>query len=136
MIGHPVHHEAALILEGLGGDASNFAARQLTSRIASEADLVLTMTRPHRDAVLELAPRLLRRTFTLTEAARLVSECNATTIGDLSGFRAQLAASEAPDILDPIGQDSGHGAGPPSWSDPFTWAFPLGLRRGRGGDAQ
>jgi protein-tyrosine phosphatase len=106
VIGHPVHHEAALILEGLGGDASNFAARQLTSRIASEADLVLTMTRPHRDAVLELAPRLLRRTFTLTEAARLISECNAKTIDDLSGFRAQLAASEAPDILDPIGQDA------------------------------
>jgi protein-tyrosine phosphatase len=55
MIGHPIHHDAALLLEKLGGEVSNFAARQLTSRIASEADLVLTVTRAHRRTVLELA---------------------------------------------------------------------------------
>jgi len=106
VIGHPIHPEAALVLERLEGDASNFAARQLTAKIASSADLVLTMTRAHREAVLELAPRLLRRTFTLTEAARLVSECNAQTVEDLSACRPQLGAHEAPDISDPIGQDA------------------------------
>jgi protein-tyrosine phosphatase len=104
VVGHPMHPDAALVLEQLGGDASNFAARQLTSRIASDADLVLTMTRAHRDAVLELAPHRLHRTFTLSEAARLVSECNARNVADLAALRPQLAANETADIPDPIGQ--------------------------------
>ena len=85
---------------------SNFAARQLTSKIASDADLVLTMTKAHRDAVLELAPRQLPRTFTLSEAARLASECGARTVADLAPLRPQLNAHELPEIPDPIGQSS------------------------------
>jgi protein-tyrosine phosphatase len=99
-----MHPDAALVLEQLGGEASNFAARQLKSRIASDADLVLTMTRAHRDAVLELVPHRLHRTFTLSEAARLVSECNARNVADLAALRPQLAAHELSDIPDPIGQ--------------------------------
>ena len=41
---------------------------------AATADLVLTMTREHRRAVLELDPRGLRRTFTLPEALRVTEE--------------------------------------------------------------
>ena len=104
MIGHPMHPAAALVLENMGGEPSNFAARQLSSRIASNADLVLTMTRGHRDEVLELAPHHLHRTFMLSEAARLVSECNARNIADLAALRPLLASYEAPDIPDPIGQ--------------------------------
>jgi protein-tyrosine phosphatase len=106
VISHPIHPDAALVLEKLGGEVSNFAARQLTSRIASDADLVLTMTRAHRDTVLELAPRQLHRTFTLTEAARLVSECNAQNVADLAALRPQLAARELSDISDPLGQST------------------------------
>jgi protein-tyrosine phosphatase len=106
VINHPIHPDAALVLEKLGGDASNFAARQLTSRIASDADLVLTMTRTHRDAVLELAPRQLHRTFTLSEAARLASECNAQTVAELSALRPQVAARDLSDIPDPLGQST------------------------------
>jgi protein-tyrosine phosphatase len=104
VITHPIHPDAALVLETLG--ASNFAARQLTSRIASDADLVLAMTRAHRDAVLELAPRQLHRTFTLSEAARLVSECHAQTVADLAALRPQLAARELSDIPDPLGEST------------------------------
>ena len=104
MIGHPMHCDAAVVVQGLGGEVSNFAARQLTTEIASGADLVVTMTRAHRDAVLELAPRMLHKTFALTEAARLVSDFKAETIKDLSTLRPRLAAHEVPDIVDPIGQ--------------------------------
>jgi ATP-dependent Clp protease ATP-binding subunit ClpA len=38
VIGHPIHPSAAIILEELGGDASNFAARQLKPKIAAAAD--------------------------------------------------------------------------------------------------
>ena len=104
MIAHPIHQDAALVLAGLGGDVSNFAARQFTPRIVADVDLVLTMTSAHRDLVLERTPRLLNRTFTLTEAARLVLECNAQEVADLAALRPQLAVGELSDIPDPIGQ--------------------------------
>lgn len=104
MIAHPIHRDAAPVLEKLGGEASNFVARQLTPKIASSADLILTMTRAHRDAVLEVAPHLLHRTFTLSEAARLVTDCDAVDIADLRVLRPKLAAHELTDIPDPIGQ--------------------------------
>ncbi|WP_344790350.1 low molecular weight phosphatase family protein [Mycolicibacterium pallens] len=105
VIGSPIHPEAARVLEQLGGDPSDFAARQLTPRIAGDADLVITMTRAHRDAVLGLAPRQLHRTFTLSEASLLVSERNAQTVADLAALRPQLPSAAAPDIPDPIGQE-------------------------------
>jgi len=106
VVGHPVHPEAARVLESLGGDPSNFTARQLTAKIASAADLILTMTRAHRDSVLELAPHRLHRTFTLIEASRLISEHGARTVADLAARRSALTANETLDILDPIGQSS------------------------------
>jgi protein-tyrosine phosphatase len=106
VIAHPIHHDAALVLKKLGGEVSNFAARQLTPRIASDADLVLTMTRAHRDTVLELAPHRLHRTFTLSEAARLATECDARNVADLAALRAHLAAHELTDIPDPIAQSA------------------------------
>jgi protein-tyrosine phosphatase len=105
VIANPIHPEAARVLERLGGDASDFAARQLTPRIACDADLVITMTRAHRNAVLELAPRQLHRTFTLSEAALLVSQWNAQNVADLAALRPHLASTAAPDIPDPIGQN-------------------------------
>lgn len=104
VIGHPIHPDAAIVLEELGGNTSNFAARQLTPKIASAADLVLTMTRAHRDAVLELAPHRLHRTFTLSEASRLATEHGAKEIADLAALRPQLAGRDLADIPDPIGQ--------------------------------
>jgi protein-tyrosine phosphatase len=106
VIAHPIHHAAALVLQNLGGDTSAFTARQLTSRIASDADLVLAMTKAHRDRVLELAPHQLHKTFTLSEAARLTTEFNAQSVADLSALRAQLSGHELADIPDPIGQSA------------------------------
>jgi protein-tyrosine phosphatase len=108
LIGHPIQSYAAHVLEELGGDASDFAARQLTPTIAADADLVLTMTRAQRGDVLQLAPQQLHRTFTLREAAQLVSECNARNVADLAAFRPRLRAHELPDIPDPIGHDEAY----------------------------
>lgn len=94
------------MLVALGGDATNFAARRLTAKIATGADLILTMTRTHRDAVLEVAPQRLRCTFTLLEAARLVTEQNARSVADLANFRPHLDDNNSIDIADPIGQSS------------------------------
>lgn len=103
VIGHAIHYEAGLVLASLGGDGSDFAARQLTPKIAAAADLILTMSRSHRDRVLELAPRRLRRTFTLSEAARLASDRAVNSLEDLAERRPLLLTNESPDVLDPIG---------------------------------
>lgn len=104
MVGHPIHPHAATVLEQLGGDPSDFSARKLTMRVATEADLVLTMTREHRQAVLELAPRQLHKTFTLAEAARLASEHDSGSVAELATLRSHSPASKAYDVADPIGQ--------------------------------
>lgn len=105
VIAHPMDRNAATVLEELGGDPSNFAARQLTPRIASDADLILTMTKAHRDSVLEIAPRVLRRTFLLTEAAELAAMSKAEHVADLAAARPHLGALDVSDIADPIGHD-------------------------------
>ena len=102
--GYPVHPEAARVLAELGGDPAHFAARQFSAKIASDADLLLAMTREHRDAVLELAPRQLRRTFTLAEAAELITRFDPSDVAELASLRSRLRAEQIPDVPDPIGQ--------------------------------
>ena len=104
VIGHPIHQDAATVLARLGGDASDFAARQLKLKIASAADLIITMTAAHRDIVLEAAPRQLQRTFKLTEAAQLASMDGADIIADLGALRPHLSGADIADVPDPIGQ--------------------------------
>lgn len=104
MIDGPIHPEATRVLEKLGGDPAGFAARQLTTKIASNADLIIAMTAKHRDRVLELAPQKLKKTFTLTEAAALVTQLNAQHLADLVTLRPKLAAHDRLDVPDPIGQ--------------------------------
>nr|WP_036460167.1 protein-tyrosine-phosphatase [Mycolicibacterium neoaurum] len=104
VIGHPMHAEAKRVLLSLGGDGDEFAARQLNTRVAARADLILTMTRAHRTTVLEIAPQCLKRTYTVVEAARLVTEQNARSVADLANLRPHLGTNEVADIADPIGQ--------------------------------
>jgi protein-tyrosine phosphatase len=65
------------------------------------------MTIAHRNAVMELAPRKMRSTFTLSEAAQLTSKYGAQDLADLASLRAQVNAHELADIPDPIGEDFG-----------------------------
>ncbi|PQE00644.1 low molecular weight phosphatase family protein [Mycobacterium sp. EPG1] len=106
VVGHAIHPYAALVIEGLGADPTNFSARQLNPRIASGADLILTMTQEHRDQVLERAPRAFRRTFTLTEAAQLARLPAADSVADLADLRT-MSGPKVTDIPDPINRDIG-----------------------------
>lgn len=69
--GRPVHRFTAVALERRGVDAGGHSSRRVSAADLDWADLVLTMTAQHREAVLTLNPRALRRTFTLREAATL-----------------------------------------------------------------
>ena len=72
VVGAPMDASAAAELTRLGGDPSEFEARQLTASMATEADLVLTATRAIRGQVVATAPAALKRTFTLLELAALL----------------------------------------------------------------
>lgn len=91
---------AATVLRQLGGESEGFVARRISSRIADEADVILTMTTRHRDEVLAIAPRKLRRTFTLLEAAALAEASGAQTIDGIAEARARHRV-DAADIDDP-----------------------------------
>ncbi|MEW5811277.1 MAG: oxygenase MpaB family protein [Actinomycetota bacterium] len=105
VVGQQIHPKAARVLRELGGDDSNFAARQFTARVARTADLILTMTTDQRDTVLQVVPQKLHRTFSLSEAAALVSARGASTIADLASLRGTLSSSLVTDIPDPIGEE-------------------------------
>jgi protein-tyrosine phosphatase len=73
LVGRPVQPLSADIIRTYGGTPDDFAARQLSSHILREADLVLTMASRHRGEVLQLDASLLKRTFTIREFARMVT---------------------------------------------------------------
>lgn len=73
MVGSPIQPLSADIIRTYGGTPDEFAARQLTSKILRESDLVLTMASHHRGEVLQLDASLLKRTFTIREFARMVT---------------------------------------------------------------
>ncbi len=69
----PMHPHAAALLRARDVDPGAFRARPLTAELIGASDLVLCATRRHRSAVVALAPRALRRTFTVREFGRLTS---------------------------------------------------------------
>ena len=72
------------------------------------ADLVLTLTREHRSAVVELTPAAVRRTFTLLELARIAGRTSAEPGEDLPALVARAARLRTPvpaaqdDVPDPF----------------------------------
>lgn len=80
LVDHEMTDQAQQLAVVNGADAADAAAhraRLLTVPLLTQTDLVLTMAREHRSFVVQLAPSLLHRTFTVREFARL-----ATTLTD------------------------------------------------------
>ncbi|MEV7648978.1 low molecular weight phosphatase family protein [Arthrobacter sp. NPDC089319] len=72
LAGAPMDARAAGLLHVFGGASDGFVARHLTEQHLADPALVLAMSTEHRDRVLKLAPRLLKRTFTVRELARML----------------------------------------------------------------
>jgi len=69
--GRPMHPYAAEVLDRHGAQHADFRSRRVTAALVEQADLVLTATREQRAACVTLAPRAVRRTFTLLQFGRL-----------------------------------------------------------------
>jgi protein-tyrosine phosphatase len=127
-VGHPMTPEAVILAREFGArgsDAAHHHARLVIPPIVESSDLVLGMSRRHRRAAVELAPRRLRATFTLREFARVVdslpdtlleaaatSETPPERFANLVRFVAQQRTAASPpgapehdDVVDPYGKD-------------------------------
>ena len=67
--GAPASHHAQFVAGDRGGDLSGHRSQPLDQNLLERADLVLTMTRAHRDAVRAAARGLDLKIFTLAEVA-------------------------------------------------------------------
>lgn len=79
LVDRPMDPQVAGFVHVFDGVSEGFRARQLEERILDGKDLVLALTREHRGRVIEMAPQLLRKTFTLREFARLLTELDGDT---------------------------------------------------------
>jgi protein-tyrosine phosphatase len=73
LTGSAMDARAAAQLVAYGGDPAGFRARDLTSALIAESDLVLTATRAHRGQVAAMYPKVLRQVFTFRDFADLVA---------------------------------------------------------------
>lgn len=71
LVGNPIEPQMAALLPA-DIDTDGFAARQLGVRMLRDADLILPMTRSHREVALQEYPAALKRAFTFVEFARLL----------------------------------------------------------------
>ena len=71
--GDPIAPGMANLLQPRGIDSSRFVAQQLTPEMIRSTDIVVTMTRAQRGAVVRAVPESVRRTFTLLELAHVLS---------------------------------------------------------------
>lgn len=95
MEGHGIDRSSASALGQLGIDPSLHRARQFEPWMATDADLILTAAREHRDAIISALPTLYKRTFTMKEFARLV---NGLGPGDPRSIVAAAAARRGQSI--------------------------------------
>src|SRR5215467_8399031 len=65
--GKPAIDEVLHLMKRRGLDASGHVSRQLGDALAPPPDLIVGMAREHALAVVDLAPDLLSRTFTLND---------------------------------------------------------------------
>lgn len=123
LVGEPMQPGSLARLEQRGIFAVDFRARQLTEQIANDADLVLTATREHRAAVVQTAPRMLKRTFAAADFAALTSgfdtlpPARASFFGEpdpsyagrlasgIERVRGSVTLPDDPDITDPFMRD-------------------------------
>ena len=121
LVGEPIHPPMARFLTEVGSDFDDFRATQLSESAVRQADLILALTRDHRASVVDLWPGAVRRTFTLTEFARVLqmvdptylptrapaAERLASALPQAAVLRGQLVppSPEGDDVMDPYQRD-------------------------------
>ncbi|WP_105031412.1 low molecular weight phosphatase family protein [Arthrobacter ruber] len=72
LVGLPIESSVASTLQTMAIETSEFSAKQITTELIAEQDLILALTREHRSEIVNIAPSALRKTYTLRELARIL----------------------------------------------------------------
>lgn len=105
--GGPIHRETIRVLQEYGGDPADFGSRLIQPTLLRGHDLVLTAERSHRSAVVEIAPLMWKKTFTLVEAATLAEADPTLTLPQLHRARRTIDVDDPSlDVQDPINHDA------------------------------
>ncbi|MCS3841755.1 protein-tyrosine phosphatase [Microbacterium sp. AK031] len=99
LVGYEMTTPAQEIAIKLGADpaaATAHRARYLAEPLLFESDLILTMTVEQRERVVQMAPKVMKRTFTVPEFARLTAGMDAAMVrGDASISTAERLRAAA-----------------------------------------
>ncbi|WP_027307907.1 low molecular weight protein arginine phosphatase [Caloramator sp. ALD01] len=89
---------ALLAMEEMGIDIRNHLSRQLTYELLENSDLILTMTRAHKDTILSYYPSFSNKVFTLLEYIGVSGDIVDPFGGDIDTYRA--CANEIKQAID------------------------------------
>lgn len=89
--GESANEKAIKVLKLRNIDISSHKARQLDIDIINSSDLILTMTKSHKDIIIYSAPEAKHKVYTLKEYARIIND------EEINGNNL--------DIADPYGMD-------------------------------
>lgn len=122
LVGAPADPGTQAELERRGLSAEGLRARQVTAAELEASDLVLTAERSHLEQVLDLSPRMLKRTFTLPEFATLLEQLRLA--GPVEALRPGAGPRRCaqrwrrlPEVLST--RRARHGGPAPEIADPF-----------------
>lgn len=104
--GHPVDDELAIALQRRGVDPTTHRARQVDHTLLERADLILAFEARQRSWILQESPTLVRATFTVRRAARVLQR-----LPRRADARSFLAIDSAP-YTERDDFDDPHGKGP------------------------
>lgn len=107
LAGHDMNEHMADELAVLGGNSTDFAARQLTHDVLAEADWIVALAESHRRWVLREYSDRLRSTITLGRLGATLDELDPSLRGeDLLAAAAGIrrAADPDQDVDDPYGR--------------------------------
>ncbi|HZK34448.1 MAG TPA: low molecular weight protein arginine phosphatase [Bacillota bacterium] len=96
MSGSAASRNAVRVLENKGVDQADHQASRLDTHMIRGADLILTMTRDHKNAILSVEPSILSKTHTLKEYAGMTDE----DIGDPFGGSEAVYKDSMAEIQD------------------------------------
>ncbi|WP_258358848.1 low molecular weight protein arginine phosphatase [Moorella sulfitireducens (nom. illeg.)] len=104
--GEPATPEAVRALAAMGIDLREHRARRVTGAMVEDADLILTMTRSHKEFLLHFYPAAGGKTFTLKEYAREDPQKPAERAQEVTGAgeAAPVIQAADDDIPDPFGR--------------------------------
>src|ERR671914_759109 len=86
-----------------GLDAGALRPTQLTAKMLRDADLIVTMTRDHAAEVLDVAPEVAEKTFTLKELSALMASNPASeALTERDGVVARIAELHHQRVSGPV----------------------------------